>query len=104
MASFKSDDVQDKIADFGEDLKAAWEKTDDKPAVVVLGSAALVALIAANAVVSTVDRVPVLSSLMQLVGLIVSGWFTYRYLAFKPDREELLRNVDAYLTKVLGKK
>jgi hypothetical protein len=31
------------------------------------------------------------------------GWFTYRNLAFKPDREELLRSIDAYIAKVLGK-
>ena len=103
IASVGSDDVQDKLAALGEDIKAAWAKTDDKPAVVVLGGAALVALVAANAVVTTVDGVPVLSSLLQLIGLIVSGWFTYRYLAFKPDREELVRSIDAYLAKVLGK-
>ena len=103
IASVGSDDVQDKLAALGQDIKAAWAKTDDKPAVVVLGGAALVALVAANAVVTTVDGVPVLSSLLQLIGLIVSGWFTYRYLAFKPDREELVRSIDAYLAKVLGK-
>jgi hypothetical protein len=43
------------------------------------------------------------SDLLRLEGLVVSGWFTYRYLAFKPDREALLRSVDAYLAKVLGK-
>jgi len=103
MASVTSDDVSDKIAAFGEDLKAAWAKTDDKPAVLILAAAAVVALIAASAVTNAVDHVPIISDLLRLEGLVVSGWFTYRYLAFKPDREELLRNVDAYLAKVLGK-
>ena len=53
IASVGSDDVQDKLAALGQDIKAAWAKTDDKPAVVVLGGAALVALVAANAVVVT---------------------------------------------------
>jgi len=83
--------------------QAAWAKTDDKPAVIILGGAALVALIAASAVANAVDHVPILSDLLRLEGLVVSGWFTYRYLAFKPDREALLRSVDAYLAKVLGK-
>jgi hypothetical protein len=83
--------------------QAAWDKTEDKPAVIVLATAAFVALLAAGSVADAIDRVPLISGLMRLVGLIVTGWFTYRYLAFKPDREELLRNIDAYLAKILGK-
>lgn len=103
VSKVNSDDVQEKIAAFGEDLKAAWDKTEDKPAVIVLGTAAFVALLAAGSIADAVDRVPIISGLMRLVGLIVTGWFTYRYLAFKPDREELLRNIDSYLAKILGK-
>lgn len=103
VSKVNSDDVQEKIAAFGEDLKAAWDKTEDKPAVIVLGTAAFVALLAAGSIADAVDRVPIISGLMRLVGLIVTGWFTYRYLAFKPDREELLRNIDSYIAKILGK-
>ena len=86
-----------------EELKAAWDKSDEKPAIIILGVAALIALTAVNGVVSTVDKIPIFSDLMELVGLVVSGFFAYRYLAFKPDREELLRKIDAYLAKILGK-
>lgn len=86
-----------------QELKAAWDKSDEKPAIIILGVAALIALTAVNGVVSTVDKIPIFSDLMELVGLVVSGFFAYRYLAFKPDREELLRKIDAYLAKILGK-
>jgi hypothetical protein len=37
------------------------------------------------------------------LALFLSCRFTYRYLVFGPDREELVSNMKAFLKKVYGK-
>lgn len=66
------------------DLKTKWEGTDEKPAVIVLGVVALVALWVLNGVATALESLPLFSGLFQLVGIFVTGWFTYRYLVFAP--------------------
>lgn len=48
------------------------------------------------------DRIPIISDFIKLVGIGVTGWFTWRYLVFGPDREELVRNIKSFLKKVYG--
>ena len=33
-----------------------------------------------------IDRLPIVGGLLEFVGLLVTGWFVYRYLLFGPDR------------------
>eukprot|EP00882_Tetradesmus_deserticola_P010615 GHRQ01011214.1.p3 GENE.GHRQ01011214.1~~GHRQ01011214.1.p3 ORF type:complete len:111 (+),score=40.25 GHRQ01011214.1:176-508(+) len=80
-----------------------WEETEDKPAALAITGGALLLLVAASSVVDAVDKIPIISDLIELVGVVVTGWFTYRYLVFGPDREELVSNVKAFLNKVYGK-
>ncbi|WIA22239.1 hypothetical protein OEZ85_004565 [Tetradesmus obliquus] len=84
-------------------LQAKWEETEDKPAALAVTGGALLLLVAASSVVDAVDKIPIISDLIELVGVVVTGWFTYRYLVFGPDREELVSNVKAFLKKVYGK-
>ncbi|KAF6262645.1 CAAD domains of cyanobacterial aminoacyl-tRNA synthetase-domain-containing protein [Scenedesmus sp. NREL 46B-D3] len=84
-------------------LQTKWEETEDKPAAVAVTGGILLLLVAANSVVDAVDRIPIVSDLIELVGIVVTGWFTYRYLVFGPDREELVSNFKAFLNKVYGK-
>ena len=41
---------------------------------------------ATNAVVDAVNRIPLVSTFLEIVGLGVTGWGVYRYLLFRPDR------------------
>lgn len=66
------------------DLKAKWDKTDEKPSVIALGVAALVGLWVLNGVATALESLPLFSGAFQLVGIFVTGWFTYRYLVFAP--------------------
>eukprot|EP00882_Tetradesmus_deserticola_P006760 GHRQ01007116.1.p1 GENE.GHRQ01007116.1~~GHRQ01007116.1.p1 ORF type:complete len:149 (+),score=63.37 GHRQ01007116.1:349-795(+) len=84
-------------------LQTKWEETEDKPAALAITGGALLLLVAASSVVDAVDKIPIISDLIELVGVVVTGWFTYRYLVFGPDREELVSNVKAFLNKVYGK-
>lgn len=48
-----------------------------------------VVFVVASAIVGALDRLPILPSALQLIGLTYSGWFTYRYLLQAETREEL---------------
>lgn len=63
-----------------------WDKTDEKPAVVAITTAAFVGVWALSGVVDRIDKLPVIGGLLELVGLVVTSWFVYRYLVFGPDR------------------
>lgn len=85
-----------------KEIQAAWNKTDDKLAISALAVAAFTALWASIALVGAIDRLPLLPGLLELIGILWSGWFIYRYLLFKPDREELLKLVDEAKGRITG--
>ena len=60
------------------------------------------ALVALSAVANAVDSVPVVSNLLELVGLGASGWFAYRNLVFGPDRDALKAKIEAWWSKIFA--
>jgi hypothetical protein len=106
-SQYDTEDVNKKLnealANTGSFIQTKWEETEDKPAAVAVTFGALLALVAASSVVDAVDKIPIISDLIELVGVVVTGWFTYRYLVFGPDREELVSNIKVFLSKVYGK-
>lgn len=100
------EEAQSEIADAANDLlksvQETWEKTDDKLAISSLGFAAFVTLWGSVGLIGAIDKLPLLPGLFELVGILVSGWFTYRYIIFKPDREELFKKIDEIKSKILG--
>eukprot|EP00951_Prasinocladus_malaysianus_P023275 scaffold197249_cov36-Prasinocladus_malaysianus.AAC.1 len=99
---FDAEEFKSKASSTAKDLKAAWEATEEKPAAIALAVAGFVAVWASAGVVSAVDHLPVVGDLFELIGLVVTGWFIYRYLLFGPDRAELKDNIDSFLSKVAG--
>lgn len=95
--------MTDAATNTGAFLQAKWEETEDKPAAVAVTGGAILLLVALSSVVDAVDRIPIISDLVELVGVVVTGWFTYRYLVFGPDREELVASAKAFVKKVYGK-
>ena len=69
----------------------------------LITGAGLAALWLGLAVTSVVDKIPVVSSLVELVGVAVTGYVTYRYLTVGPDRDELFVKAKELATKVFGK-
>ena len=76
--------------------------TEDYLPIALYGTGALVALYLASAVVGAIDAIPVFPKLMELVGLVYSFWFSYRYLIFKNDREELFAKLGELKQEILG--
>lgn len=63
-----------------------WDRTEEKPAVIAITTAAFVGVWALSGLVDRIDKLPVIGGLLELVGLVVTSWFVYRYLIFGPDR------------------
>ncbi|KAL6641379.1 hypothetical protein ACP70R_019560 [Stipagrostis hirtigluma subsp. patula] len=85
--------ANDQLAEYVDALKLEWDRIQDKYAVTTLAAAATIGMWSAGGVVSAIDRLPVVPGVLEIVGIGYSGWFAYRNLLFKPDR-------DAFFAKV----
>ncbi len=54
--------------------------------MIAISLSTFVAIWAASALVDGINKLPLLGDLFELVGLVVTSWFAYRYLIFGPDR------------------
>jgi len=97
------DEVQQRSQEFIQDLKAKWNATEEKPAVIAIGLSSFVAIWAAAGLVDAINKLPLIGGVLEGVGLVVTSWFVYRNLIFGPDREELRKSIDDFLKKVTGK-
>lgn len=101
-----TDEFTEKATEFASNTTALiatkWEEVEDKPAAVAVSGGVLLALIAVGSVVNTIDRIPVVSDLIELVGVFVTAWFAYRFLVVGNDREELVSLAKGFWKKVIG--
>ncbi|KAK9279663.1 hypothetical protein L1049_013343 [Liquidambar formosana] len=86
-----------ELPEITKTIQEAWDKLEDKYAVTSLAVAGVVALWGSTGMISAIDRLPLVPGVLELVGIGYSGWFAYRNLIFKPDREALIKKIkDAY--------
>ncbi|XP_021767232.1 protein CURVATURE THYLAKOID 1B, chloroplastic-like [Chenopodium quinoa] len=83
-------------------IQNAWEKVEDKYAVSSLAVAGGVALWGSAGLISAIDRLPLFPGIFELVGIGYTGWFAYRNLVFKPDREALLQKIKDTYKEIIG--
>ncbi len=84
-----------KIASFFSDYQ--------KPLLVLLlivGS--LAAVYITLAVLDAINDLPLLGSILELVGLAYGGWFIWRYLLKASSRDELLQEFESLKSQVIG--
>lgn len=55
------------------------------------------------AVLEAINDVPVLAPLFELIGLLYSGWFVYRYMLKASNRSELASEMNALKDQILGR-
>jgi len=79
-----------------------WDAVEDKTSAVLYASGAVVALVLANSILSTIDAIPLLPGLLETIGLGYSTWFAYRYLLTKSSREELISDLDELKKRISG--
>ena len=88
--------LPDDIGGFFSDYK--------KPLLsVVLIISALVTVYVTLAVLDAINDIPLLSPLLELVGLCYTGWFVYRYLLQASTRGELIQEFDQLKSQIMGK-
>ncbi|KAB1219936.1 Protein CURVATURE THYLAKOID 1B, chloroplastic [Morella rubra] len=80
----------------------AWSKVEDKYAVTSLAVAGAVALWGSSGMISAIDRLPLVPGVLELVGIGYTGWFAYKNLVFKPDRELLIQKIRDVYRDVIG--
>ncbi|CAL0307925.1 unnamed protein product [Lupinus luteus] len=83
-------------------IQEAWEKVDDKYAVSSLAVAGVVALWGSTGLISAIDRLPLIPGVFEVVGIGYTGWFAYKNLVFKPDREVLIQKIKETYTEIIG--
>ncbi|KAI5337065.1 PREDICTED: CURVATURE THYLAKOID [Prunus dulcis] len=83
-------------------VQNVWDNSEDRPGLVGLGFAAIVAFWASSNLITAIDKLPLIPSVLEFVGILYSSWFIYRYLLFKPDREELFQIVNKSISDILG--
>merc|ERR1719362_1056526 len=90
------------VAKRGAVRRVAARETENKSTVVTYVAGGVVALWLASSIVGSINSVPLLHKLMELIGLGYSCWFVYRYLLFKDSRSELGDEVEAFKAKISG--
>ena len=96
-----TDAAKDKFDEVTTTLSEYWEDSDEKPALVTLGVYGLVGLIAANGTLRAVDSIPLIPDLLELVGILFSGFFVYQNLLYKPDRAALKETISKTINRIL---
>lgn len=91
-----------ELPEIFKSAKEAWDKVEDKYAVSSLAVAGVVALWGSTGMISAIDRLPLIPGALELVGIGYTGWFAYKNLVFKPDREALLRKIKDIYGEVTG--
>ncbi|KAI3681914.1 hypothetical protein L6452_36721 [Arctium lappa] len=83
-------------------IQDAWDKVEDKYAVSSLAVAGVVLLWGSTGMISAIDRLPLIPGVLELVGIGYTGWFAYKNLVFKPDREALIEKIKCTYKDIIG--
>lgn len=62
----------------------------------------MIALWVSSSIVGSINSLPLVPKLMELIGLGYSGWFVYRYMLYKDSREELGEEIESLKAKISG--
>ncbi|CAN1793767.1 Protein CURVATURE THYLAKOID 1A, chloroplastic [Linum perenne] len=84
------------------DLKDKWDALENKSTVLLYGGGGIVGVWLSSTLVGAINSVPLLPKVMELVGLVYTGWFVYRYLLFKQGRKELATDIETLKKKIAG--
>ncbi|XP_054791152.1 protein CURVATURE THYLAKOID 1B, chloroplastic-like [Prosopis cineraria] len=103
MATGEASDVATtEPPEFLKTVQETWEKIEDKYAVSTLGVAVVVVLWGSTGVISAIDRLPLIPGVLEIAGIGYTGWFAYKNLIYKPDREALLQKIKETYYEIIG--
>ncbi|VVB09828.1 unnamed protein product [Arabis nemorensis] len=93
------EEEQTQALEFLNDIKLDSNNTYS---ILLYGSGGIVALYLTSVIVGSLESIPLLPKLMEVVGLGYTLWFTTRYLLFKRNREELKMKISEIKKQVIG--
>ncbi|KAE9593594.1 hypothetical protein Lal_00036279 [Lupinus albus] len=91
-----------ELPGFVKTIQQAWDKVEDKYAISSLGVAAAVALWGSAGVISAIDRLPLVPGVLEVVGIGYTGWFAYKNIVFKSNREALVQKIKEAYSEIIG--
>ncbi|CAA7394180.1 unnamed protein product [Spirodela intermedia] len=91
-----------EVPEIVKTLQEAWNKVEDKYAVSSLAVAGVVALWGTGGMISAIDRLPLVPGVLEVVGIGYTGWFAYKNLLKKPEREALIAKIKNTYNEILG--
>jgi hypothetical protein len=94
--------LEDFFNDPGKYFKSFWQQY--KPVIINIGIlvAGFFALKVLLSVIGFVTNLPLVSPLLELIGLGCTGWFIYRYLLKVETRKELFAKLDRIKQGIVG--
>ncbi|XP_004494874.1 protein CURVATURE THYLAKOID 1B, chloroplastic-like [Cicer arietinum] len=95
-------DLSDSAPELIKTIQQAWDKVEDKYAVSAVAVAGGVALWGSAGLISAIDRLPLVPGVLEVVGIGYTGWFAYKNLLFKPEREALIRKIKETYKEITG--
>lgn len=101
-------EIKDQILEILSELPAivtGFFGRYQKP-IITLGLilAAIITIKVMLAVIESLNDIPLLAPTFELIGIVYSGWFVYRYLLRASDRQQLLIELQAWKEQLLGDK
>ncbi|KAJ4728012.1 Protein CURVATURE THYLAKOID 1B chloroplastic [Melia azedarach] len=91
-----------ELPEFVKTVQEAWDKVEDKYAVTSLAVTGAIALWGSTGMISAIDRLPLVPGVLEIVGIGYTGWFAYKNLVFKPDREALVQKIKDTYKDIIG--
>lgn len=99
---FSKENNSDEDDELLSELRDKWDAMENKSSLALYGAGAILTVWISLVVVRSLDSVPLLPGLLELVGLSYSGWFVYRYLLFQENRKELAELIDDIKSRIIG--
>ena len=97
------DRVKEFLVQLPDDVGRFFSSYQEPLKVIGLIVAGGITVKIAFAILDSINDIPLLAPLFELVGIGYTGWFVYRYLLKESSRQELGTELNALKTQVLGK-
>ncbi|XP_022873952.1 protein CURVATURE THYLAKOID 1B, chloroplastic-like [Olea europaea var. sylvestris] len=91
-----------ELPDIVKTIQESWDKVEDKYAVTSLAVAGGIAVLATSGMISAIDRLPLVPGVLELVGIGYTGWFAYKNLVSKTEREILIQKIKDTYKEIIG--
>ncbi|XP_074577404.1 protein CURVATURE THYLAKOID 1B, chloroplastic-like [Curcuma longa] len=90
------------LSDFTKKIQESWDKIEDKYTVSALAFAGIIGLWTAGGAISAIDKLPLVPGALELVGIGYTGWFAYKNLLLKADRDSLIAKLKNLYSDITG--